>query len=254
MKSDIHLSVIIPVYNSGSFLENSLNEIEKFLNDQNFTSELLIVDDGSTDNSLSIAQKWAIEPRRFLVSVISLGKNMGKGAGVAKGMLAAKGEYSVFLDSDMAYEPLQILSLLRALEGGSDLALACRVHPDSRYTISPKYFNYLYTRHLASRLINWFLRCTIIPHCNDSQAGLKGFRSEAAKKIFSQQIIQGFSFDIEALYLAEQMKMSIKEVPIDYQYAEDQTTVAFLQDGLGIIRDIIKIHLHKLGGKYKISD
>lgn len=248
----VHLSIILPVYNSESFLIKSLNALDDFIGGLALGAELIVVDDGSRDRSKSMAEEWARTERKYTVRVIDCGTNFGKGAAVSTGMQMARGKFRIFLDADLAYEPPQILRILEALEDGADVAVASRVHPDSRYTISPAFFHYLYTRHLASRIINWFLRHTIIPRCRDSQAGLKGFRAGTADAVFSRQRIFGFSFDIEVLFLAEKLGYETREVAIYYRYFNEPTTVAFLKDGMGIIADIIRIHLNKFRGCYRL--
>lgn len=240
------------MYNAETFIAKTLDSLDEFLRGLGYSAELIIVNDCSADDSLRVVNDWQRGSRPYPVQVISHEKNRGKGATVASGMLAAAGRYRVFLDADLAYSPSQLLRIVEALEGGSDVATACRVHPDSRYTISPAFFHYLYTRHLASRLINFALRHTLIRNCRDSQAGLKGFREKAADAIFSRQIIDGFSFDIEALYLAEKMGLCIREVAIDYRYFSEPTTVVFMQDAYGILRDVVRILRHRLLGKYDL--
>jgi dolichyl-phosphate beta-glucosyltransferase len=247
-----HLSIVLPVYRAESFLVRSLEALDLFLRGLACSAELVIVDDGSLDRSYAIASEWAEVSRPYAVRVLRHEQNQGKGGAVATGMLAAVGRFRIFLDVDLAYEPSQILRILEALEDGGDVAVACRVHPDSRYTISPAFFHYLYTRHLASRVINWGMRRTLIPHCRDSQAGLKGFRAEAAEAVFSRQIIRGFPFDVEALYLAEKLGLRIREVAVEYRYFNEPTTVVFLQDGLGMIRDVLRIRMHHLRGRYRL--
>lgn len=251
-EKNTHLSVILPVYNSASFIRESLGSLDEYLCGLPFDKELIIVDDGSGDDSLKIVEEWAGTPRSYDVRVIPHDKNRGKGAAVATGMLSANGRYRIFLDADLAYPPSQISKILGELEAGNDVVTANRVHEETRYTISPSFFHYLYTRHLASRLINWFLRTTIIPNCHDSQAGLKGFTAASAKLIFERQRIAGFSFDIEVLYLAEKLGLTIKETGVDYRYFSEPTTVAFLSDGLGIVSDIIRIHANRLRGRYDL--
>lgn len=250
-QENTYLSVILPVYNSGPFLGDSLNDLDGYLASLPYNAELIVVDDGSRDNSLEIANQWSGVPRKYAVRVISHDRNMGKGAAVATGMLQAIGRYRIFLDADLAYPPSQISTILKELENGFDVVTANRVHEETRYTISPSFFHYLYTRHLASRIINWFLRWTIIPHCHDSQAGLKGFTAEAADLIFERQRIKGFSFDIEILYLAEKLGLKIREAGIEYRYFSEPTTVAFLQDGLKLVSDIIRIYANSLRGLYR---
>lgn len=250
--TNTHLSIILPVYNAGTFFANTLKVVDNFLVGLTCSSELIIVDDESRDNSRKVIEEWLCVKRPYLARLIAHTKNVGKGGAVASGMLVAHGDFRIFLDADLAYEPSQILRILEALENGADVAIASRVHPETRYTMSPAFFHYLYTRHLASRIINFVMRRTILPHCNDSQAGLKGFKADVAEAIFSRQTIKGFSFDIEVLYLAERMGTNIREVPVDYKYFNEPTTVGFLKDGLGILRDVFGIRFRDALGQYKL--
>lgn len=252
MQNEIYLSVIMPVCNAESLLLESLNAMGEFLAQLSFSTEFIIVDDGSADRSPEIAREWALEQRPFTVRPVLLEKNRGKGGAVTAGMNASTGKYRVFIDVDLAYPPAQILRILKALEESNDVAVACRVHPESRYTISPSFFHYLYTRHVASRAINYMMRRTIIPHCRDSQAGLKGFSASAAKVIFSRLRLRGFSFDVEVLYLAEKLGFKICEVPVEYRYFNEPTTVAFMKDGFGMIRDVLAIRRYFRNGVYNL--
>lgn len=251
---DTYLSVIVPIYNAGSFIAQTLVYLDDFLSILTYSRELIIVDDGSVDGSKDIAAKWAMQKRNYAVRFLAHDKNRGKGAAVANGMLASTGKYRIFLDADLAYPPSQILRVLEELERGNDLAIACRVHPETRCTLSPAFFHYLYTRHIASRVINWLMRRTIIPHSRDSQAGLKGFRADIAREIFSRQIVHGFPFDVEALYLAEKMGCSIREVAVEYRYFNEPTTVVFLQDGLRMAKDVFRVRFNHLLKRYKLPE
>ncbi len=246
----MHLSVIVPIYQAEAFLGRTLLELDSFLSATGVSTELLLVDDGSRDRTHEICRSWALTKRPYEVEALRLEENRGKGGAVAAGMLSARGKFRVFLDADLAYPPSQIVKVLGALEEGADVAVASRVHPDSRYTISPAFFHYLYTRHRASRVINWLMRRTIIPGCFDSQAGLKGFSEKAARQIFSRQIIRGFSFDVEALYLARLMGLGIREVAVEFRYFNEPTTVEFVKDGAGLVMDVLRVRWHSLKGRY----
>ncbi len=249
----VHLSVIVPIYHAEPFLIKTLEDLDAFFQGLALSAELILVEDGGRDRSYEIAMEWARAPRSYRVRVLKHEQNQGKGGAVATGMLAAQGLFRIFLDADLAYPPSQILRILEALEDGADVAVACRVHPDSRYTISPAFFHYLYTRHLASRAINWAMRHMVIPNCSDSQAGLKGFRAQAAETIFSRQTVKGFPFDVEALFLASKMGCRIREVGVEFRYFNEPTTVAFMQDGVGMLRDVARVRLHHLRGRYQIK-
>src|SRR5207253_1905389 len=117
--------------------------------------------------------------------------NRGKGFSVARGMAAAQGARRVFTDADLAYPVEEIDHMVRELDGGADVAIACRVLPESRYLMSPSFFHYLYTRHLMSRLFNRVVRVALLPGILDTQAGLKAFTARAAQLIFPRLTVAG---------------------------------------------------------------
>lgn len=247
-----YLSIVVPVYNAASFLKDSLAEFDAHITRFDKPVELVLVDDGSIDLSGQILAEFAAMPHPYTVIHLTNRQNKGKGFSVAYGMLSCKGTYRVFTDCDLAYPVTEIFKLLASLERGFDVAIACRVDKDSRYTISPSFFHYLYTRHLASRVLNWGLRQLLLPICRDSQAGLKGFRAVAAEEIFKRQKVSGFSFDMELLFLADRMGYLVEEIPVHYRYFDEPTTVAFMEDSFKVLRDILRIRWNGFRKAYEL--
>lgn len=251
-QNQTYLSVIVPVYNAAGFLEGSLKRIDAYLSKFELSCELILIDDGSPDGSSAILKAFCGKERGYSAVHIQNTKNMGKGYSVARAMLQARGKYRIFTDCDLAYPPEEVGKILRSLEKGFDVAVACRVDKDSRYTISPAFFRYLYTRHLASRVLNLILRTFLLPLCRDSQAGLKGFTGQAAQEIFSRQRIHGFSFDMEVLFLADRLNYLVEEVAVDYSYFDEPTTIKFAEDTFKVIIDIFRIKYNGILGKYRL--
>jgi dolichyl-phosphate beta-glucosyltransferase len=165
-------------------------------------------------------------------------------------MLAARGAYRVFTDADLAYPPAEVSKIVRDLEAGADVAIACRVLPESRYLMSPTFFSYLYTRHVMSRVYNALVRLALIKGVLDTQAGLKGFTAHAAGVIFSRITIPRFGFDVEALFIARKHGLSIRQTAVDFRYDEEATTVKFAQDAMRMARDLYRIRDNDRRGKY----
>src|SRR5262249_45819258 len=136
--------------------------------------------------------------------------NEGKGFSVARGMRAARGEYRIFTDVDLAYPLSEVDKTVDALKAGADVAIACPVLPESRYLMSPTFFHYLYTRHLMSRAFNAMVRAVLLPGVLDTQAGLKGFTVAAARQIFPRLTRSGFGFDLEVLYIARARGLNVR--------------------------------------------
>lgn len=247
------ISLIIPVYKAESFLAHTLQTIDADLAPDAHRWELILVIDASPDCSEAISRAFAATPRRYPVHIVVNDRNLGKGGAVRRGVLAARGNYRVFTDCDLAYPMSEVRKVVSALEATSDVVIASRAHKESRYTITLHDLHYLYTRHLASRAINWLVNHTIIPECNDTQAGLKGFRADAARFLFSQMTITGFSFDIEMLYIAHRAGMSIREIPVHFQYREELSTVDFMADGMQLLKDLWAIRYRSIRGRYRFG-
>lgn len=235
-----HLSLIIPVYNgNASRIGETVRQLQAFLCQQDYTSEVILVDDGSATPVIADG-----------VTVLRHETNQGKGFSVARGMLAAHGTYRVFMDADLAYPPTQINRILAALSSGVDVAVACRVLPESRYIMSPAFFPYLFTRHLLSRALNLGVRATLVGGVRDTQAGLKGYTAKAAEAIFSRLSIPGFAFDVETLVVARRRGLIIREIPVEFRYDDEPTTVRLMQDAAKMIRDLIKVRWNIVRRRY----
>lgn len=242
------LSLIVPVYNGVARLPAALDQLRAFLRARPYSWELIFVDDHSADAVAHALDAFAEEAP--CVSVLHNERNMGKGYSVSRGMRAARGAYRVFTDADLAYPTTEIDKMLDALRGGADVAVACRVLPDSRYLMSPTFFSYLYTRHVMSRLFNALVRWTLIPRVRDTQAGLKGFTAAAAELVFPRVTIARFGFDVEALFIARKFGLAIQQVAVNFRYDEEPTTVRFVQDAADMARDLARIRTNEWRRRY----
>lgn len=242
------LSVVVPVYNGASRLPASLAELRDFLAPDGDASELILVDDHSAPATAVILERFSAETPN--VRLLRNERNSGKGFAVARGMLAARGHHRVFTDADLAYPSTQIARIVGQLDAGADVAVACRVLPESRYIMSPTFFSYLYTRHLMSRAFNRVVRWTLVPDVLDTQAGLKGFSASAADLIFPRLKTTGFGFDVEVLHLARRRGLKIVQTPVEFRYDEEPTTVRFASDALRMARDLARIRWSDWRGYY----
>jgi dolichyl-phosphate beta-glucosyltransferase len=243
-----HLSIVIPTWNGGRHLSATLSHMLEFRAGLDFQTELVIVDDCSSHPTARIANAFA--DRNELAVVLTNPTNRGKGNAVARGMLHATGTYRVFADSDLAYPSCEIMKLLRALDRGSDVAIACRVLPESRYVMSPTFIHYLYTRHLLSRVFNRLAQLVLLPGILDTQAGLKAFTAHAASTIFSRQTLCGFGFDLECLFIARRHGLNIEQVPVDFYYSDEPSTVSFVRHGCEMLTDLVRVRRNDARGLY----
>ena len=244
----IDLSVMVPVYNGEPFIARTIAELIDFAASRDEPTELVVVDDGSTDRSAEIIEE-AIAGASIPVQLVRSPANEGKGAAIKRAMTVARGRYRVFIDADLAYTPQAVSEVRAKLVEGADVVIGSRVHPDSTYQVKPSFFRYLYTRHLAGRVFNWIVRWLLLPGIYDSQAGLKGFTAEAADTIFGGWLPNGFSFDLGVLARARHERLSIEQIPVQYRYDSEPTTVRFMSDSVAALYDLAVVRL-RIGGEY----
>jgi glycosyltransferase involved in cell wall biosynthesis len=247
------LSLVIPVYNAADQLPSTLQAVDHFAARATMRVEVIFVDDCSSDAETRLMLEEFANGREG-VRVLRNAHNRGKGYSVTRGMLAARGRYRVFTDVDLAYPLDQVQRIVDELARGADVAIACRVLPESRYLMSPSFFHYLYTRHLMSRAFNRVVQAFLLPGILDTQAGLKGFTASAAELCFRRATIPGFGFDIECLYIAQHHGLRIKQTPVSFRYDEEPTTVRFARDSSRMLQDIWQVRTNAWRHQYEAPD
>ena len=233
------LSIIIPSHNEENRLPNTLEQVIRFLKGQAFTSEIIIVENGSIDRTFEVAQGFARQHRNVRV----IQSERGKGAAVKRGMLEAQGEYRFMCDADLSMPVEEITKFIPPALDGFDIAIASREARGAVRYNEPPY------RHLGGRGINFIIQALILPGLNDTQCGFKIFQADVAEDIFRFQTLQGWSFDIELLYIARRRRYRILEIPIQWYYHSD-TKVSALRDAVQMIKDIFRIRANARGGIY----
>jgi dolichyl-phosphate beta-glucosyltransferase len=246
------LSLVIPVYNAAEQLPATLDAVDAFAARCSTSLEVLFVDDHSTEVETQLILEDYARQRPF-ARVLRNDVNRGKGFSVTRGMLAARGAHRVFTDVDLAYPLDEVRKITAQLEAGADIAIACRVLPESRYLMSPSFFHYLYTRHLMSRAFNRVVQAFLLPGILDTQAGLKGFTAAAAVLCFGRTTIPGFGFDIECLYIAQQHGLAIRQTAVNFRYDDEPTTVRFARDSNRMLQDIWKVKTNAWRGQYAVA-
>jgi dolichyl-phosphate beta-glucosyltransferase len=247
------LTLVIPVYQGGSFLADSLRQAWGWLANQPRATELLVVDDGSSDASAQIvadfAARHASTPGRVFTPLRNA-ENRGKGFSIRRAFLHAGGDFVVFTDADLTYPLDNIGVLLNALEAGAEVAYGSRMHAGSRYVVAPSFFGKLFSRHLLGRTFNLLVRMLVVPGVHDTQAGLKGFRKTAAQRLAGRIRLSRFSFDVELFAVARRLGMRVADCPVLFVYRKEPTTVRFVRDSLAMARDMIKVRWRILRGVY----
>jgi glycosyltransferase involved in cell wall biosynthesis len=234
------LSLVIPAYNEEQRLPGTLKQVFAFLQAQPYTFEVVIVENGSQDRTLQVAQEYA---SRYPQLCVMSEPSRGKGGAVRAGMLAALGKYRFMCDADLSMPIAEINRFLPPVLSDFDIAIASREAPGAVRYNEPAY------RHLVGRVFNLMIRVLALPGLNDTQCGFKCFRGELVEDVFRRQTISGWSFDIEVLFIARQRGYHIVEMPIPWYYTQD-SKVQVLRDSLKMGLDLIKIRLNALRGVY----
>lgn len=234
------LSIIIPAHNEANRLPRTLEQVFAYLKTQTYTSEVIVVENGSSDNTLELATQYIKEHSNL---VVIQEHNKGKGNAVRRGMFVARGEYRFICDADLSMPIEDLEKFLPPALGDFDIAIGSREAPGAIRYNEPPY------RHIGGRGINLAIRTLILPGLNDTQCGFKCFRAETTQSLFQQQTLAGWSFDIELLFLARRKKLRIQEIPIHWYYDSDSKVNA-IRDALRMIGDIFRIHLNAMRGTY----
>jgi dolichyl-phosphate beta-glucosyltransferase len=234
------LSLIIPAYNEEQRLPKTLKRVLAFLESQPYTYEVLLVENGSQDRTLEIAQDYS---RRYASLHVLSAPVRGKGWAVRQGMLAARGQYRFMADADLSMPIAEINRFLSPALSNVDITIASREAPGAVRYNEPAY------RHLVGRVYNLMIRLLALPGLNDTQCGFKCFRGEVAEDLFRRQTLIGWSFDVEILFIARQRGYSIQELSIPWYFNPD-SKVRVLHDSLQMGLDLVKIRLNALRGVY----
>ena len=229
---EIYLSVVIPVYNEGKRIGKTLDQVLVFLRSQAYRSEIIVVDDGSRDDSVRIAQeKLKGFPNRLLLSE----RNRGKGHAVRRGMLEASGQFVLFTDADLSVPIEGVKEFLEPLKGGYDYVLGSRALANSRVEIHQSFL-----REGMGKIFNRIARLFTFRGIRDSQCGFKCFTRKAAQDLFSRQRLDGFCFDAEIIYLAQKSGYRILEAPVMWRNSP-QSRVKIFRDPLFMFWDLLRI-------------
>ena len=234
------LSIIIPAYNEQSRLPNTLEQVFDFLGKQSFKSDVIVVENGSTDKTFEIAQKFADQHKNLRVIH---NEERGKGGAVQRGVREAQGEYVFICDADLSMPVGEISKFLPPALKDFDIAIGSREAPGAVRYHEPYY------RHLTGRVFNMLIRLMVLPNLQDTQCGFKCLRAEVARDIFPFQTLTGWAFDVELLYIAHYHGYRILEIPIDWYFNAD-SKVRVLRDSWRMFIDLLVIRRNARRGLY----
>lgn len=238
------LSVVVPAYNEARRIAPYLQSILAYLSGRGLSFEILVVDDGSSDETAALVEQ--IGARNQPIRLIRLPRNSGKGAAVRAGMQAARGAFQLYADADGA-TPIQELEWLEAaIKDGADLAIGSRTlaSRDNRYRVKARLH-----RTVLGNLFNRIVRRLGIEHIHDTQCGFKLFRQAVAQDLFSVARVNGYGFDLELLYVAQRRGYRIAEVPINWT-DQPGSKVRVLRDGLAMVGEMLAVRRNHARGLY----
>ncbi len=229
------LSFIIPAYNEAERIGRSLEKSIAWFSERDYAWEILVVDDGSKDNTAAIVEAFAGQG----VALLRQPRNMGKGAAVRRGMLEGTGEYRIFSDADFSTPIEEVEPALEHLEQ-YDVAIGSRAIDRSSVKLHQPWY-----RETMGKMFNLLVQVVAVSGIKDTQCGFKGFRAEAARNVFNRTKIDGFSFDVEALFIARKFGYSIKEFPVEW-HNDARSTLNPVTDSIKMFQELLKIRsLHR---------
>jgi len=235
------LSIVLPSYQGGASLRSQLPDFLAWLRAQSWTSEIVVVDDGSDDQGLTetVARENGC---RFLRHDV----NQGKGAAVRKGMLAATGQYRLFTDADIPFEFDAVERFLTYLQDKEfDLVVGDRTLKQSLY-----FAEITETRKLGSRLFSFLVGRFVTTGLFDTQCGMKGFSAQVARDLFSVARVDGFAFDVELLYISLKRNYDIKRLPVRIRRNRELSSVSLLRHAPGMVLDLLRLKWNHVLGYY----
>jgi dolichyl-phosphate beta-glucosyltransferase len=234
------LSLIVPVHNEEHRLPGSLDKITAFLAQQPYECEVIVVENGSTDDTLGMARRYA---ERFSYIRVYQETQRGKGLAVRRGMFEAQGKFRFICDADLSMPIEELSKFLPPALDGYDVAIASREAPGAVRYDEP------WHRHLIGRIFNLLIKLVAVRGFEDTQCGFKSFCDEAAQDLFGVQTLNGIGFDVELLFVAQKRGYKVVEVPIHWYY-NPESRIRLVRDSLRAMVELFIIRRNWLRGVY----
>lgn len=243
MSTILDLSIVIPAYNEALRITPTLEATAQFLAAHPGSWEIVVVDDGSRDDTIAVCE--AVATRIPNLRVIASKPNRGKGSAVRIGMLAARGRIRVMFDADGSMPATELPKLLAPIvDGDADLAIGSRYCEGAAVgKTQPLY------RRLWSRLCNQVIQKTLVPGVRDTQCGFKAFTAAAARDLFGRATIDGWAFDLEVLALAKRLDYTVRECAVEWE-DDQRSRVSPLKDMWKVIKEAVVIKRNLRRGRY----
>ena len=237
------LSIVVPAFGEETRISVTVRKLRAAFEAAGYADgvEIIVVDDGSRDRTAELAKAAGADV------VVRHEVNRGKGAAIRSGVLAANGRVIIFTDADLSYSPDQMPGLVELVEKGWDVVVGSRRHTETTTLVRAKRI-----REIGGRAINLLTRIVLLGQYRDTQCGLKAFRSDAARLIFSHTMVDGFAFDVEVFHLVERYHLSLTEVPVMVENSES-STVHVVTDALRLVRDLFLVRRWSVEGRYDLT-
>ena len=237
-------SIIIPAYNEEQRICTSVSEVLAYFRNKTKDFEVIVVDDGSTDDTVGKARRAAAGDQR--VKILNLETNRGKGAAVREGMIASRGARVLLTDADLSTPLAELPRLEEALDEGFGIAIGSRGMKGSSLVRRQPL-----VREMAGKAGNLFIRllCPALWQYSDTQCGFKLFTGEIARRIFALQLLERFGFDVEVLYLARRRGYTVAEVPVIW--AHNTGSKVKPTDYMYTMFEVMRVRVTEVTGKYK---
>lgn len=241
----VYLSLIIPLYNEGKCLKENYDIIERYLETLQEAYEIILVNDGSKDNTASVIHE--IRKHHSRVHSVDHARNRGKGAAVRSGILNSSGKFVIFMDADLAVPVHFIGRCLKELETGAPMVMGSRHLPGSLFKIREGLF-----RQLFGEVFRRGTKFCLGLRISDITCGLKGFKKKTAFDIFSRSSIERWGYDAEIIFLAQKLRYPIKEIPVEW-YHSFNSKVRIIHDSARTLVEIFQILFLFLTKRYDLN-
>lgn len=238
------LTLVVPCFQEAAIITQTLRQLAAWFPE----ARIIVVDDGSRDETAALARAFA--RGHAATQVLVLPENRGKGSAVAAAVPSIAGDRVVIVDADLAYRDDAIRRAAAALDD-ADMAVGSRRHAESTYTVPVRLFGFLYRRHVLGWLFNRLVRLTLGLTAQDTQCGLKAFRSETFRQLMPQVRTSRFAFDLEVWLLAGASGVRVAEIPVDVRYGSGRSSVRLLRDGARMAADVMALFGRRLSGAYR---
>jgi glycosyltransferase involved in cell wall biosynthesis len=235
-------SIVIPAFNEGQRITATLDKVLAYIGQQGWKAEVIVVDDGSRDETPAIVRGYA--QRHPAVRLLQNPGNRGKGYSVRHGMLEARGDLLLFSDADLSSPIEEATKLFAALAEGAEVAIGSRWLRSELQTARQPFY-----RQLFGRVFNLHLRVLLGLRFKDTQCGFKAFTAGAAQALFPRQKIERWGFDPELLFLARKFGLPVREVAVQWAH-DNRSKISYLKDGLRMGMETLRVRWYSLRGQY----